>query len=365
MKNNHLFVSVLMPVYNAENYLAQSIESILAQTHTNFEFIIINDGSTDNSFNIIQSFKDDRIIVINNEFNIGLNKSLNIGLEFIEGIYLFRMDADDISVSTRLEEQIEFMEYYTEVIICGTSIQEIDSDGNILAHNHKFRKKQATLIKERSDFIKSSLFFGCPLAHPTICIRTSILKINSVRYYESISVAEDYILYAEILKYGEFAILNRQLLKYRVYQNHFKITTPNNRDKFYQARIIAWKIILDYLNIGYPSDVIFSIHDKLTYYPNFLTDHEFEFIHEYFRFLISLNNKNNQIQFFRSDYFNKQMMQRIYYGLSNRLIPISIRKDLQRSYQNRLSLKSLLKLKLKYLKEENLPNNSFKIPFYK
>jgi len=244
------------------------------------------------------------------------------------------------------------MEAHNDVIVCGTLIEEINSSGENLTQNQKSQKLPKKLINVESASIKATLFFGCPLAHPTICIRTSVIKANLIRYNESIRVAEDYVLYAEILQKGNFIIINKPLLKYRVYQNDSKITTPNNRDKFYQARKVAWKIILDYLNIEYPQEVIFSIHDKFTYYPHFLTEQEFLYIDIYFQFLIDLNNINKRTLLFNDEYFNFQIVQRIYHGLSNRLIPIAIRQELFKKHKDLLPVKSLIKLRLKSLKEK-------------
>ena len=106
MKNP--LVSILMPVYNSEKYLREAIKSILNQTFTNFELIIINDGSTDNSLKIIKSFKDNRIKIIKNKGNLGLIKTLNKGIDLAQGKYIARMDADDIAMPKRLEKQIAF-----------------------------------------------------------------------------------------------------------------------------------------------------------------------------------------------------------------------------------------------------------------
>ena len=102
-------VTVLMPVYNAELFLSEAIESILRQTWSDFEYLIINDGSTDNSRKIISSFRDPRIRLVDNPSNLGLTKSLNKGLELAEGEYIARQDADDISHPKRLERQVQFL----------------------------------------------------------------------------------------------------------------------------------------------------------------------------------------------------------------------------------------------------------------
>src|SRR5659263_168424 len=109
-------VTVLMAVYNGERYLREAIESILGQSFADFEFFIVNDGCTDSSRDIILSYRDPRIRLIDNQENIGLTKSLNIGLSLASGEYVARQDADDISYPTRIEKQIEYFETYPHTV---------------------------------------------------------------------------------------------------------------------------------------------------------------------------------------------------------------------------------------------------------
>ena len=125
-------VTVLMSVYNGEKHLREAIDSILNQTFGDFEFLIINDGSTDRTADILQSYQDSRIKIIHNEKNIGLTKSLNKGLKLAKGEYLARMDADDISYPNRLEVQYEYMEKNPNVGIVGSWNDVIDDIGNTI-----------------------------------------------------------------------------------------------------------------------------------------------------------------------------------------------------------------------------------------
>ena len=109
MKSSSTLVTVLMPVYNGEKYLAEAIESVLNQTYTNFEFLIIDDCSTDESIKIIKSFKDRRMRLIQNQKNLGQSENMNKGLQMAKGIYVARMDQDDKSYKNRLEKQLYFI----------------------------------------------------------------------------------------------------------------------------------------------------------------------------------------------------------------------------------------------------------------
>jgi len=154
---NNPLISVVLSVYNAEKYLVEAIKSILNQTFKDFEFIIINDGSTDKSLEIIESYQkeDERIILISRE-NKGLIASLNEGIEKAKGKYIVRMDADDISLSTRFEEQVKIMEENQNIGLCGTSV--IVFGNNIKNDVWKLSKDDKT--------IKTELLFSSPLFHP-------------------------------------------------------------------------------------------------------------------------------------------------------------------------------------------------------
>ena len=121
-------VAVLMSVYNGEKYLREAINSILSQTFNDFEFLIINDGSTDGTADILKSYTDSRIKIINNEKNIGLTKSLNKGLKIAKGEYIARQDADDISMPERLKEEVAFLEIHKDYAVVGTFVKILNEN---------------------------------------------------------------------------------------------------------------------------------------------------------------------------------------------------------------------------------------------
>lgn len=198
-------VSVLMPVYNGEKYLREAIESILNQSFTDYEFLIINDGSTDASEEIILSYKDPRIRYIRNEKNLKLIATLNKGLAMCNGKYIARMDADDISYPERFAVQVKFMEAHPEYGLCGTNI---GIDG---------RFKSWVRIGE-SDYIRFCLLFHNPVCHPTAMIRTSIIRDHQLDYPAEYIHAEEYILWLHILQYSKVINLNEKLLTYRLHE---------------------------------------------------------------------------------------------------------------------------------------------------
>ena len=125
-----MFVSILMPVYNGGAYLKQAISSVLNQTYHNFEFIIINDGSTDNTGEIIDSFTDKRILHIKQE-NQGVARSLNNGLKLVKGEYIWRHDADDKCLPDQLEKQVTFLKQHAEFDLVSTQVAFMTNRGKI------------------------------------------------------------------------------------------------------------------------------------------------------------------------------------------------------------------------------------------
>jgi len=197
-----------MSVYNESNYLNKAIDSILAQTYKEFEFIIVDDCSQDGSFEIVQGYakKDNRIKVIKNKINLGLAVSLNKAVEESKGKYIARMDADDISLPSRLQKQIEYMEKNTAIHICGTGLVYIDKNGQelkklLMAPTHKQIQKE---ICKRS-----------PFAHPSVMIRRSFFDMVGL-YDQKLRKAQDYELWARgLVKGAKYANLGEHLLFYR------------------------------------------------------------------------------------------------------------------------------------------------------
>jgi len=204
-------LTVLMPVYNAEKYLNEAIESILNQTFSDFEFLIINDGSTDNSINIIKNYSDPRIILIDHETNEIYMKRLNEGLNIANGEYIARMDADDISRPTRFEKQVKFLDENPEIGIVGTYWKTFGSSN----------KEVKPLCKP--DEVKVFSIFHSPFAHPTVMFKKSLFDKNKLRYNENCHYAEDYDLWARALNCFNGANLDEVLLDYRVHSKNVSI----------------------------------------------------------------------------------------------------------------------------------------------
>jgi len=209
----HPKVTVLMPVYNGEQYLREAIDSILEQTFKDFEFLIINDGSTDRSREIVESYYDPRIRLVHNESNIGLIATLNKGLELARGEYIARMDSDDISYSERLEIQVNFMDFHKQIIACGTWAKFINTEGEIVHYGRSPAGKK----------MENLFWIPSPIIHPTVMIKRQ--PLGQLRYNDY-QYSEDYDFFLNLKAKGKIDNISEYLLSYR---QHDKNITSRHR----------------------------------------------------------------------------------------------------------------------------------------
>jgi glycosyltransferase involved in cell wall biosynthesis len=207
-------ISVLMCVYNGQDYLADAVQSVLHQTFGDFEFLIVNDGSTDRSAAILSSFGDQRIRIIDNGNNLGLIRSLNIGLDAAKGEFVARMDADDICTPDRFQKQIAFFDSHPDVGICGSWLSIID-------------KQEVYKFPLTHDEIKLAMLGYNPVAHPSVMLRSSALNRSGMRFDPDFPDAEDYELWTRVVLTTRFANLPETLLRYR---KHDKQVTQKKMD---------------------------------------------------------------------------------------------------------------------------------------
>lgn len=293
-------LSVIMPVYNAERYLAAAIDSILNQTYTDFEFIIIDDCSTDKSHKILLDYvaKDMRIRVFRNEINLKLPKTLNFGISQAHGKYIARMDADDVSLSDRLMKQVMFMESNLEVAMCGTWYAVYDKDF--------IKELYVRKLPCSSNMIKIFLqLLYNPFGHNTVMIRRNIF--DQLHYLENMSDnAEDYELWLQIVNYGYTVVnLPETLVMYRVYDESASQTHVKNIDNYIQC---IHKKYLQQLFGDMFTDEIADEHTELIY-RNKSMGYFFKNIFRYQRHLSKLKNMNELHNIYPRDEFNAVMLQ--------------------------------------------------------
>ncbi|MBC7694099.1 MAG: glycosyltransferase family 2 protein [Burkholderiales bacterium] len=204
---NNPLVSIIMTAYNEELYIKEAIESVLAQTYTDFEFIIVNDGSIDQTESIILSFSDDRIKYVKNEHNLKLIDSLNIGLNLAKGKYIARMDSDDLCMPERLEKQIEFMEANPEIGISGAQLIVFGSHDGFM--NYPLTH----------DDIRLKLFISSCFGNNVVMFRRVIFEKNQLFFPLGYFHAEDFKCWTNWMSVTKAANLNLYLVKYRSHAN--------------------------------------------------------------------------------------------------------------------------------------------------
>lgn len=210
-------ISVILPAYNAQNTIGETIQSIITQTYRDWELIVINDGSTDDTRGVVMSFKDNRIRYIENDGNKKLIYTLNRGIELASGEYIARMDADDICHPNRFEKQVKYMESHPDVIVCGTQINYFGTKSS------NYRK---LVFPTKDKHLKEMLAMSTCFAHPTVMIRKSALIESGYRYDLDYMNAEDYSLWIDLMNYGKFGNLPDHLLNYRV--SDTQVSQPSN-----------------------------------------------------------------------------------------------------------------------------------------
>ncbi|MCS7018151.1 MAG: glycosyltransferase family 2 protein [Cytophagales bacterium] len=223
-------ISVILPVYNAEKYVAAAIESILNQTFTNFELLLINDASTDSSAAILESYaaRDARIRLIHNSENLGLTATLNKAIDLCQGEYIARMDADDISLPHRLATQVNFLEKHPEIGFCSCWVAIIDSQGELTG--------EQWVMRLGSPQIYARMYFHNCFVHTGIMMRRryALLKYDAAQY----PIQEDYEFWMRLIKVTQAALIPEILVYYRVHQQSIT-SSKNSQAKRYTRQIVS------------------------------------------------------------------------------------------------------------------------------
>lgn len=217
-------VSVIMSVYNGTQYLCDAVQSILDQTYGDFEFLIIDDASTDSSLDILRKFNDPRIRIIVNKKNIGLTKSLNVGIAQARGKYIARMDADDISQPNRFEKQVYYLDTYPEIAVVGTCAEMIDDNS-----------KSIGLLSYRAEPTMIDLQESNQVIHGSIMARKDVLE-SMGGYPSHYKMCQDYALFLKIVQ--KYTIHNLQEILYRI-RIHASSVTQMNIEKSIAFHIVA------------------------------------------------------------------------------------------------------------------------------
>ncbi len=229
-RQKSILVSVIMLNYKTPvEYLHDAIESILNQTLQDFELIIVDDGSLDESTKYIKSVKDPRIIVIENDRNMGQAKSRNRGLEAAKGDYIAVLDSDDVALPTRLEKQVEYMKKNPGIIVCGTWFERFGLESII----------RKPLIDDFELYRCQLLFSNTPICicHSSAMFSAELLRANKIHYDESLPKAQDYGMWVVCSRVGGISILDEVLVRYRVHQK--QISTAQSEEQMKCANLVS------------------------------------------------------------------------------------------------------------------------------
>jgi glycosyltransferase involved in cell wall biosynthesis len=211
-------ISVIMPVFNAEKYLAEAIESVLNQNFSQFELIILNDNSTDSSKSIIETFlvKDSRIIFIDKENNVGPATLRSEGFDLSKGEFIALLDADDIALPTRFEKQIQLLKNRPEIGVCGSWFTTFGNNisDKIIRH------------PEHHNQIKVNFLIDCTIGNSTAMFKKSVL--GNTRYSKEFVPVEDYKLWSELITKTQFYIIQESLVRYRIHDTNISQTKIDN-----------------------------------------------------------------------------------------------------------------------------------------
>lgn len=279
-------ISVLMPVYNGERFIGKAVESILNQSFTDYELIIIDDGSTDTSINILELFRDSRIRLIRNESNWGLIKSRNRGISESRGKYVAFLDCDDIALRHRLEIQYEFLEENPGYDLVGSWIALIDDKGRLTGGFSRY--------EESADAIPSILLFDNYFAQSAVMAKRDILAREL--YRDEFPCAEDYDLFSRIASYAKTWNIPKALTLYR---EHGGGISKKRRDLLIDCtkKIYSWQ--LNGLGVD-PTPEELEIHASLGCFASTVSSYDLNRVREWLLKLYSANqlyNKFNRQQF--------------------------------------------------------------------
>lgn len=214
-----MLVSIISSVYNCEKYVEEMINSILEQSLQDWEMILIDDASTDNTWNIISAYTDKRIIKIKNKANVGLTCNLNKALSLAKGKYIVRIDGDDIAESERLKIQVHFMENNPDVVVSGCNMQYFGM------------KHGVTRMQHSDSRLRVNLLFNSVICHPTFIVRKETLDNNEISYNEKLEYAQDYHLLYLLMQYGKMANISECLVKYRVHNEQITVAKSKQQQE--------------------------------------------------------------------------------------------------------------------------------------
>ncbi|MCP3966863.1 MAG: glycosyltransferase family 2 protein [Lentisphaerae bacterium] len=319
-------VTVFIPVYNRQQYIAQAIESILSQSFRDFELIIINDGSTDNTEEVILSFKSPKIRYYRNDQNLGIPATRNKGLNLAKGKYMALLDSDDIALPNRLEVQVSYMEANPDVVVSGTFFKKFNMFNGYIHH-----------IYQSDEEIKSYFLWGIPILQPTIIIRLGKINSTGMKYSEEFNVAEDYDFFARVANEinGKITNLKCKLTFYRRHPGNIT-SSRSAEERLKSVRKIRKSILKPLFGNAYMCKYPYLI--EIMANRNFSCHKE---LADCFDFLFLLKAANQKKQLFSVSHFN-QHIKNMMISLIVHFIVMDIKKSIGFNFNFQLNKKILV-----------------------
>lgn len=335
-------VSIAMPMYNGEAYLREAIDSILEQTYRHIDLIIIDDGSTDNSINIVESYRDSRIRFFKNDRNRGVSYTRNWAIELAKGNYLAWMDCDDISLPDKIENQVGFMQANPSVAVCGTSYLRF-------FENEVF---YTDIAKDRHEEIRTNFIFKpATIFMPTAMLRTEVIKKEKLLFDESLPMAEDYDFFQRLCEKQKASNLTEVLFHYRDNPNSLTSTFKSKKEERFLLKQKIYDRIL--------SNISFSVTEQdLINHENCTNSEMFESFTEYKKsalHLKSIEDANDISCKYEKEVLKKVLQEQFFFiskkagGLGLKTLLFYIEKSISWGYHNgfsslaKVTLRSILK----------------------
>ncbi|MEO1255901.1 MAG: glycosyltransferase family A protein, partial [Bacteroidota bacterium] len=220
-----------------EKYIGEAIESVQSQAIADWEMLVIDDGSTDKTIEIVKSYQaeDQRIILLQNPKNLGISATRNHGLAHIKGKYVAMLDSDDVFLPNKFKKQIDFLEAHPEVGVLGAWAQHIG------------RSNRQFTPEEQDGQLRARSLYRCPLVHSSTIIRTSVIEAGNIRYNENYPASNDYDFWVKALPYAKFHNLQEHLVQYRKHDQNISVTNRGDQKKYRVASSrLAFQNILDW-----------------------------------------------------------------------------------------------------------------------
>lgn len=284
-------VSVIMPAYDTEQvFFFESVKSILNQTYPNLEFIIVDDGLSEENRAFLKALDDPRVLVVKNETNMGQSKSSNKGFRIAKGKYIARMDSDDISLPERIERQVQFMEANPNLVGCCSRAKVLGNRGGL--------RKVIPRKFPNSDSLRMGMMFSCEMIHPTMFLKAEVIKEHHIEYDEEQVYAQDYMLWTDLLRYGDIQCMSDVLLLYRIHDGQVSIKKASAQ-RMYAERAHHESLQQNGVNLSSDEErLLFSMTLDGFYGPK----DEYELLFQSVDKQMRVNNDKDRYQEFNKEY---------------------------------------------------------------